>query len=63
MCSDIQLYNGDCLNILNNIEDNSVDLIVTSPPYNLNIKYNSYSDNKNYEDYLEWCKIWIKKML
>lgn len=53
MCSDIQLYNGDCLDILNNIEDNSIDLIVTSPPYNLNIKYNSYSDNKNYEDYLE----------
>jgi site-specific DNA-methyltransferase (adenine-specific)/site-specific DNA-methyltransferase (cytosine-N4-specific) len=29
----IELHHGDCLNILKSIDDNSVDLIVTSPPY------------------------------
>ena len=32
----IDLRNGDCLEVLKNIEDNSVDLILTDPPYELN---------------------------
>ena len=31
----IDLRNGDCLEVLKNIEDNSVDLILTDPPYHL----------------------------
>ena len=31
----IDLYNGDSLNVLQSIADNTIDLIVTSPPYNL----------------------------
>lgn len=29
----VQLYNGDCLEVLANIADNSIDLVVTDPPY------------------------------
>lgn len=29
----IKLYNENCLNVLKNIEDNTIDLIVTDPPY------------------------------
>jgi len=32
--------------------DNKIDLIITSPPYNLNISYGKYSDNKELKDYL-----------
>ena len=28
-----KLYQGDCLEVMNNIEDGSVDLVVTDPPY------------------------------
>lgn len=31
--SNIQLYNGDCLEVMKNIPDNSVDMILTDPPY------------------------------
>ena len=31
------LYNSDCLNVLPNLKDNSVDLIITDPPYELDI--------------------------
>ena len=34
------------------IGEDKIDLIVTSPPYNLNIKYGQYSDNKELKDYL-----------
>ncbi len=30
-----QIINGDCLDILHQLPDNSIDLVVTSPPYNL----------------------------
>ena len=30
---DIQLYNGDCLELMKNIPDGSVDLVLTDPPY------------------------------
>ena len=43
------------------IPSGSVDLIVTSPPYNVDIHYNSNGDNLSYEDYLEFTQKWITK--
>ena len=37
MTSKIQLYQGDCLEVMKNIPDKSVDLVFTSPPYNLGV--------------------------
>lgn len=45
------------------IPNNSIDLIVTSPPYNLNIGYKSYSDNKSYSDYLSFTEKWLRRAL
>lgn len=36
----IDLYNGDCLEIMKGIPDNSIDLTVTSPPYDNLRTYN-----------------------
>jgi site-specific DNA-methyltransferase (adenine-specific) len=47
------------MDILKQLPDKCIDLVVTSPPYNLNITYNSYVDNLPYEQYLLWCKGWI----
>lgn len=43
------------------ISPNSIDLIVTSPPYNVDIKYNSFDDQISYEDYLKFTKEWLTK--
>ncbi len=56
----ILIFNNDILTI-ESIPKNSVDLIVTSPPYNIDIHYNSNSDNLTYEKYLEFSEKWIKK--
>lgn len=34
--SDIKLYQGDCIEIMKEIPDNSIDCIITDPPYNIN---------------------------
>jgi len=45
------------------VEENSIDLIVTSPPYNVDIKYGSYDDDISYEGYLEFTREWLARCL
>jgi len=46
-----QIIVGDSENILNNIPDNCVDLVFTSPPYNFGLDYNKNQDDHYWEDY------------
>ena len=39
-----------------------INLVVTSPPYNVGIEYDEHDDTMTYEEYLEWCKLWLAKM-
>jgi site-specific DNA-methyltransferase (adenine-specific) len=43
---------------MSKIADATIDLVVTSPPYNLGIAYGRYSDRQDREDYLVWCREW-----
>jgi len=40
----------------------SVDLVVTSPPYNLGISYGKYSDRQDRQSYLGWCGEWAAQV-
>lgn len=55
------IHNMDCITGLKKLDENSIDLIVTSPPYNLSINYDNYEDTMNYEDYLIWVEEWLKE--
>jgi site-specific DNA-methyltransferase (adenine-specific) len=57
---DIALYCDDILTT-NSIENNSIDLIITSPPYNVDIQYNSHNDKMSYGQYLEFSKKWLAR--
>lgn len=54
-----KIYNEDCIKGINKIEDNSIDLILTDPPYCLGKDYGNDSDTKNPKEYLEWTYQWI----
>ena len=56
-----KIHNTDCITGMKNLNSDSVDLIVTSPPYNLSIKYAEYDDAKALEDYYKWCNQWIEE--
>ncbi len=56
----IWIFNTDFLTT-DSIEENSIDLIVTSPPYNVDIEYNSHDDTISYADYLSFTREWIAK--
>ncbi|HSP44479.1 MAG TPA: site-specific DNA-methyltransferase [Chthoniobacterales bacterium] len=44
------------------IAASSVDLVVTSPPYNLGIAYSRYSDRQERGAYLDWCHAWASEL-
>ncbi|MGD1004771.1 MAG: DNA methyltransferase [Methanoregulaceae archaeon] len=59
-----QFFNEDILDVP--IEDESVHLIITSPPYNVGINYDKHEDNKPYQEYLSWLTevfVHLKKKL
>jgi site-specific DNA-methyltransferase (adenine-specific) len=49
-----RLICADCLAVLPTLDAESVDVIVTSPPYNLGIAYRRYQDRRAEQDYLDW---------
>jgi site-specific DNA-methyltransferase (adenine-specific) len=49
-----ELHHADCIEWMNNQPEQSIDCIVTSPPYNLDIKYGKYQDDLPRESYLKW---------
>ena len=54
-----KIHLGDCLDLLPKLDDNSVDLIVTSPPYNVGMNYANHFDMLEWDDYLEWTEKWL----
>ena len=53
----IELYAQDCMQgMLERLGDASVDVVVTSPPYNLGIAYNGYDDGGARSEYLDWME-------
>ena len=60
------LFNEDCLKVIPELSDESLDIVITSPPYNVDLgnnKYNKngydlYRDNMDHSEYIEWlCEV------
>lgn len=69
-----KIYNEDCLITMSKMSDNFVDVVVTSPPYNIgdgrkngkskkSINYENYKDNLTKEEYFKQTKIWINELM
>jgi site-specific DNA-methyltransferase (adenine-specific) len=56
-----RFYLGDCLEVLASLPPGSIDVIVTSPPYNLGVQYRSYDDTIPRTEYLAWTGQWVQR--
>lgn len=57
----LEIINGDALEKLKEIPSESIDLIITDPPYNLNKDYGKNKDNLEFEEYLNFSKKWLNE--
>jgi site-specific DNA-methyltransferase (adenine-specific) len=55
----LRFFLGNSLDILPLLDAGSVDVVVTSPPYNLGIRYRTYDDTMPRERYLQWTGEWV----
>lgn len=61
-----EIYQSDCIQWMNAQPEQSIDSVITSPPYNLDIKYGSYQDDLPRDSYLKWLgdvAVAIKRVL
>ncbi|KKN75909.1 hypothetical protein LCGC14_0376170 [marine sediment metagenome] len=47
---------GDCLEVMKDWPDNCVDLVVTSPPYNIGKEYDKHQDRKPWPEFMDWFR-------
>lgn len=52
----------DCVEGMRALPGQSIDIVVTSPPYNLGIKYTKYEDRKSRAEYLQWSCEWAREV-
>jgi len=68
--NDTKIILGKCEDVIPTLEDNSIDLVITSPPYNVDLgnnkfnknPYDLYNDNKDYFEYINWLKDIFQKL-
>lgn len=58
-----QIIEGDVIEVMKEIPDNSIDMTFADPPFNLKKSYEFYEDDKRVTEYLAWCKEWLKQMV
>jgi site-specific DNA-methyltransferase (adenine-specific) len=56
-----KIVNGDCREVMRTMEEGSVDLIVTSPPYGVGIDYDVHDDDMIIEEYLKFTEEWLSE--
>jgi len=54
-----KITTGDCRQVMREMPANSIDLMVTSPPYGVGIAYDSFDDDMNFETYKEFSREWL----
>lgn len=58
------LYNADCIQVMQSIKDNSVDMVFADPPFNLSKTYDKgIDDNLTTSKYLSWCYDWLSECI
>lgn len=56
-----KIINGDCIEEMAKLPEGCIDLIVTSPPYGVSIKYDVHDDDVEFEEYKVFSKNWLSE--
>src|ERR1700742_367191 len=56
------IHQGDCLDVMAEIEDSTIDLVFADPPFNIGYEYDEYHDRREDEAYIEWSRQWMEEV-
>jgi site-specific DNA-methyltransferase (adenine-specific) len=53
---------GDCIDLMKQLDADSIELVFADPPFNIGYKYDSYHDSRDPGEYLHWCEGWMREI-
>lgn len=56
------IVNCDCIKGMYELQDDIINVVVTSPPYNVGIKYDKWNDNLFFHEYFDWVEEWLSEI-
>jgi site-specific DNA-methyltransferase (adenine-specific) len=57
-----KVINGDTIDVMSEMPEGWVDLVVTSPPYNVGIQYDTHNDEIVMDEYWKWSEKWLTEV-
>jgi len=55
-----EIHQGDCVQLLQQLEPESVELVFADPPFNIGYRYDIYHDARTDQEYLDWSRSWMQ---
>ena len=57
-----KIHQGDCLELMRQIEAGTIDLVFADPPFNIGYEYDEYHDRQDDEEYIAWSRQWMDEV-
>src|SRR4051812_1915290 len=57
-----KIHQGDCFELMRQIESGTIDLVFADPPFNIGYEYDEYHDRQADEEYLNWSREWMEEV-
>jgi site-specific DNA-methyltransferase (adenine-specific) len=57
-----KIHQGDCIDLMRQIEAGSIDLVFADPPFNIGYEYDAYHDRQDPDEYVAWSRAWIAEV-
>src|SRR4051812_16138738 len=57
-----QIHQGDCIEVMSQIESGTIDLVFADPPFNIGYEYDEYHDEQDADDYIAWSRAWMAEV-
>ena len=57
-----KIHQGDCIERMQKVPDESIQLVFADPPFNIGYDYDEYDDRLESEKYLEWSQRWMQEV-
>ena len=57
-----KIHQGDCIELMRQIESGTIDLVFADPPFNIGYEYDEYHDRQADEQYIDWSRQWMEEV-
>jgi site-specific DNA-methyltransferase (adenine-specific) len=57
-----KIHQGDCIDLMRQIETGTIDLVFADPPFNIGYQYDEYHDQQDADEYVAWSRTWISEV-